>query len=198
MGIRLTIVSDLFGEEEIIARDHLPIHRLLAEIKREYNLVDEQYSLRFRDSDQPLNPDQTLEQAGVRTGMALVFEIGQGESGKSPSNPIRQRAFLQSETGETFNIVRQPALIGRPDTKKQIMANMLDADLTALDPTKSSSRPHAQITQRDGVYYLESLRDDNLAYVNGVPVRVGNSHPLRAGDKLRFGAVTLEFRFKET
>jgi len=200
MGIRLTIASDLFpdgAEQEVIVREHLPIHRLLAEITREYNLAEASYSLRFRDSDRPLNPGQTLEQVGVRTGMVLVFEIGQGESGKSPSDQSRQRAFLRADTGVTFNIARRPALIGRPDVKKQITASMLDVDLTALDPTKSSSRPHAQIAQREGVYYLESLRDDNLAYVNGAPVRVGAPHPLRAGDKLRFGAVTLEFHLKE-
>jgi pSer/pThr/pTyr-binding forkhead associated (FHA) protein len=197
MGIKLTIYSTLFSDQqdqEVIVREQLSVNRLIQEICQEYNFAPANYILRMDDSNVVLNPDRTLEENGVQSGKKLIFEVG---NHPSPGKNQYVRAVLRSSTGKQFEIIRQPALIGRPNPSKQLYANMLDADLTDLDPGKTSSRPHGKITQEQGIYYLESMNNDKPAYVNNQMVPVGSKRQLQHGDKLRFGGVILDFIQKE-
>src|SRR5262249_3688285 len=74
--IILTISSPLFDEDqEVSIRENLPGRTLMAEILKEYGLGDGNYSLRFRDTNKPVDFDKTLEQSGVQTGAALMFNL---------------------------------------------------------------------------------------------------------------------------
>lgn len=125
----------------------------------------------------------------------LVFGIS--ESPRESSGAKKTGACLRSSTGIVFELKRQPALIGRPNARAGLTSEKLDVDLSALDPERTSSRPHAQISCIDGHYYLESLRDDNRAYVNEQPVPTNSPHRLTSGEWLRFGAVRMQFLLED-
>jgi hypothetical protein len=190
MPMHLTLISELFDDDttqEVIVRDRLLIEALIADIRREYGLPDEHYVLRLQDGGRLLEAGHTLEDVGVKPGAKLAFSVEQPAAQKGTKT-----ASLRAEDGTIFPLLRQPALIGRPNPQKQVTAGMLDVDLTALDTSKTTSRPHARILQTDGGYQIESLREDNPAYVNEAAVPPGQLHPLKHGDKLRFGRVTLQ------
>ena len=54
------------------------------------------------------------------------------------------------------------------------------------------SRNHAQILESHGTYYLEDLRSRNGTLLNGNGVK--ESQPIKAGDKVAAGHLTIEVR----
>jgi hypothetical protein len=190
MSMHITLISELFNDDsiqEVIVRDQLMVEDLIADIRREYGLPDEYYVLRLQDGERQLKTGFRLEDVGVKPGAKLTFGVEQ----PIPENSTKTAA-LKAEDGTIFPLLRQPALIGRPNPQKQITAGMLDVDMTALDIDKTTSRPHARIVQSEAGYQLESLRDDNPAYVNDVAVPPEHPHLLKHGDQLRFGRVILQ------
>lgn len=55
------------------------------------------------------------------------------------------------------------------------------------------SRFHAQITQRDGIYYLLDMNSSNGTTLNGAPVFSNAEQPLENGDRIRFANDEYEF-----
>lgn len=196
--ITVTLRSTLFSdkpEQEIQVRPELTIARLITEIQREYRLSDSDYCLTLGDDLAPLPYEQTLQKLGIRTGAVLVFStnntLGAGKSmGAS-------HACLRASTGQVFELRRQRALIGRPNIQAGMSSEMLDVDLSALDPDRTTSRPHARISYDEGQYYLESLRNENRAYVNEQAIEPGIRRRLVPGEWLRFGAVRMQFLLGE-
>ena len=66
-----------------------------------------------------------------------------------------------------------------------------DADLVLSDATGQLSRKHARFALRDGDPVVEDLESTNGTYVNDQ--RIIGAHRLKAGDRIRLGATTLEF-----
>ncbi len=186
MTIRLTISSDLFADterdQEVEVRDDLLIRRLLGEICREFELSAGQYVLRTQAGGL-LSPSQSVEQAGIKNGDRLIFSIA----------PAGKRIFLLSEKNHIFDLTSQPALLGRPDTDKSLTADMLAVNLTNLDPERTVSRPHARITWVAERFLVESVNENNLTYINEIPVQVGILQSIQHGDWLRLGKVKLQF-----
>jgi len=87
------------------------------------------------------------------------------------------------------------ALSGAEDRPRELVGDRVtigrdpvnDVDL-ADDP--EVSRAHAELRRRGGRWSVADLGSRNGTFVNGRPVR---RHPLRDGDRLRFGATTLTF-----
>src|SRR5690606_18797062 len=115
---------------------------LIADIRREYSLPEDYYVLRLGDGGRVLEVGRTLEDVEVKAGMKLVFSVEQ-----PAAQTGTKTASLRADDGTVFPILRQPALIGRPNPQKQVTAGMLDVDLSALDTGKTTSRPHARILQ---------------------------------------------------
>ncbi len=196
MSIRVSITSHLFPadrEPEAVLRDDLRVGELIDEIRREFRLPLEDYVLYVQGSGQMLNPQHTLEQARVRAGAVLVLTTRQRYGIRPPgAAPTAAHGLLRAaNSGPVFSLTRQVSWIGRPNPKEGLLA--VDVDLTSLDPSRSTSRPHARILWENGQHYLESLRADNPAFVNGSPLMPGQRQLLRAGDRLSFGKVTLTF-----
>src|SRR5206468_4161557 len=63
----LTITSDLFDDtsQEASIRENLPIRTLLVECRKEFSLPDGNYILTVKSTGKMLDPEKTLEQAGV-------------------------------------------------------------------------------------------------------------------------------------
>ncbi len=80
--------------------------------------------------------------------------------------------------------------IGRKDPVTGLVPTV---DLAVLDNQKTTSRRHASIVLRDGVWHLrEEVGVRNGTFVNGVRLAPGQAHPISSGDLLRFGLVELE------
>lgn len=185
MPIRLTIKSRLFSdnaEQEVLIESQVPVQRLLAEIRREFDLPDANYVLTDAQGH-ILGLEQTLEDAKVKAGAVLVFDKRDRE----------KRAHLRAENGQQFHVTNQTTLIGRPKSGNQSNQEVLNVDLSELDPHRTTSRPHARITKKQGVFFVESLHQANLTFVNGMPVHIGVLHPLKPGDWLRMGRIRLQF-----
>jgi hypothetical protein len=208
--IILTISSDLFDDtnQEASVRKNLPVRSLITDIQREFSLPEGNYSLSLKGSSKPLDPEKTLEQLGIQTGVELLF----GRERRKFIRPIAVRgggtfrmimdlnqAFLREDsTGKIFEIEWQPAIIGRPDASNPQSADTLCADLSAFEEARSVSRQHARITELKGQYYLEGLAEKNPTYLNEQEIMVGEKRSLKAGDKIRVGKIMLTFGLRVT
>jgi pSer/pThr/pTyr-binding forkhead associated (FHA) protein len=70
-----------------------------------------------------------------------------------------------------------------------------DIDLGPLPDGNTVSRRHAEIVQRDGTWMLFIQPDTtNRSYLNTEIVDRGSLNPLKAGDEIQLGEITLVFR----
>jgi hypothetical protein len=202
----LTITSQLFDEpeQEVSVRENLPVRVLLTEAREEFTLAEGNYVLAVKSSGKVLDPDKTLEQLGIQTGAVLELSRERRpaiqESGINRAMPARtpidsaNKAYLRdSNSGTTFDLVYQPAIIGRPDSNNPASAEMLAVNLGPLEGSKSVSRFHARVTEQRGQFFIEPLAEHNPLYLNGALVREGEKLALQPGDKIRVGTFTLLF-----
>ncbi|MBX3084719.1 MAG: FHA domain-containing protein [Anaerolineae bacterium] len=214
----LTIKSDLFDTpegEEASVRENLPIRTLISEICKEFELPEGSYTLR-QEGGKALEPDKTLEQVNVRMGAVLVFSR-ERRSVRRPTQLVaasgavnltgapRSRAMITSSnhallkdstTGDVYEIMWQPAIIGRPDANNPASADILAVNLGKNAAAQTVSRQHARITELDGQYFLESMSERNPTYLNDGQVRLGEKRFLAPDDKIRVGTITLVFDIK--
>lgn len=62
-----------------------------------------------------------------------------------------------------------------------------DIDLSGFPHAEVISRRHADIRLEGDTYFIEDLGSSNGTYVNGLPLRPGDRHRLRHGDRIAFG-----------
>ncbi|MEZ5461160.1 cyclic nucleotide-binding domain-containing protein [Dokdonella sp.] len=110
----------------------------------------------------------------------------------APAAP-KPACLLKHAQGETFLLdpdVKE-FLVGRPDPKAGINP---EVNLSSVDPTRSLSRKHAKLVRQGQLYFVrEESGTVNGTFVNNVRVATGVDVPIKPGDKLRFGAVEVEF-----
>jgi hypothetical protein len=105
----------------------------------------------------------------------------------------RGSCVLRHAQGESFPL--DPAmtefLVGRPDAASGINPEI---NLSGVDPTRSLSRRHAKLVRQGQLYFVrEEASTVNGTFVNNVRVTTGVDVPIKPGDKLRFGAVEVDF-----
>ena len=155
------------------------------------------------DAAQPLAGGLTLEQIGIHAGATLVMR----HSGKSlqfsgasllpPQGATRGIAtlpMLVAATGKEFLIGKSAMILGRGDTTLGVRRQLLDIDLTELDPSHSVSRQHAQILWRKDGIYVRDLNSLNGVRINGREIAAGSRQLLTHGDTLQLGDVVLKFK----
>ncbi len=96
--------------------------------------------------------------------------------------------FVLNATGSLFKL-GATTIIGRADPTAQI-------DFEGYPNGSYVSHRHAQITDKDGTFYIEDLGSANHTYVNGIRLSPGQSEPLREGDTVRIGKIELLFHEK--
>jgi serine/threonine protein kinase len=70
-----------------------------------------------------------------------------------------------------------------------------DIDLEPYEASKYGiSRQHAKLTHEGGLWLLDDMNSLNGTFVNGRPVKHGNSVALKDGDKIRLSQMTLVFK----
>ncbi len=212
--IVITITSELFDEanQEASVRANLAARTLMAEIRKEFNLPEGNYTLRLQNTPKPLDLEKTLDQLGIQTGAVLLFNRERRPPQRArPAAPAGAAAgglsrkmfvgpnkpFLRDEaTGHLFEIDWQPAIIGRPDANNPASADLLAVNLGQLEEAKSVSRQHARISEQNGQYFLESMNERNPTFLNDSTVQVGERRMLQTGNKIRVGRISLVFGIK--
>jgi len=208
---RLTINSDLFNDEpdqEASIRENLPVRTLLSETRREFNLPDGNYTLKVKPTGKILDPEKTLEQSGVLSGAVLVLTrerraapaeqiMSTDFSRKMPLTGPYKASLREDETGQTFEIQWQPAIIGRPDAANPNSIEMLAVNLGPFEGSKTVSRFHARITEQGGQFFIESITDHNPTFLNEGLIRMGERRFLQSGDKIRVGKFAFTFTIRQ-
>lgn len=198
----LELVLDVFDETEQRAsvRQTLTVGQLIDEITREFADLDREnptaYGLYLLGSNQPLDRNQTLFEQGVQSGDRLVLGWARNALG-APRRPVSVAgaAVLQeSATQVIFPIEWQPAIIGRPDAD-HAHNELLTANVEGLPDGRRVSRRHAQITEKAGVYTIESLTSQNPTFLNGERLETGRTYTLQPGDKIELGYSKIALRF---
>ena len=107
--------------------------------------------------------------------------------------PSRPSCVLRHAQGESFPLDPSISefLVGRPDPAAGINPEI---NLSGVDPTRSLSRRHAKLVRQGQLYFVrEEAGTVNGTFVNNVRVTTGVDVPIKPGDKLRFGAVEVDF-----
>jgi hypothetical protein len=82
-------------------------------------------------------------------------------------------------------------VIGRTDPVQNIYP---DVDLAEEEGERSGvSRRHARILRRADGIYLEDLNSTNFTFLNGLRLQPGQAYPLKDGDEIRLGVLTLKY-----
>ncbi len=201
---RMNLTLDLpsLGARRINVRRSLVAANLIATIKDKFNL-DGSFELRWKEGRRALNPDSALDVAGVVEGHTLgcvraaestgtVEAIQRGE--RAPFSKNFRRVYVQEDrTHAEYELVWQPAILGRADRHNPSHNRLLAADLGDLEDLPTVSRHHACLTEQNGSFSIESLQGQNPTYVDGVRLRPGQKFALHAGAKIQVGRLTLTF-----
>jgi hypothetical protein len=204
--IVLTITSELFDDnvhQEASVRRNITVRSLIEEIRREFSLLEGNYTLVVKGASKPLSPDQTMEQLGIQTGSELIFDrerrrlsqpmIRHGDQLYQPITSGVRAALREESTGTIFSLEWHPAVIGRVDTNNPSGASALAANLSDLAEARTVSRQHARISEQGGQYFLEALAPRNPTFLNDRELVSGERRVLQQGDKIRVGKISLVF-----
>ena len=111
----------------------------------------------------------------------------------APPSMAKPGCLLRHAQGESFLLDPdlKEFLVGRPDPTAGINP---EVNLSGVDPTRSLSRKHAKLVRQGQLFFVrEESATVNGTFVNNVRVATGVDVPIKPGDKLRFGAVEVEF-----
>ncbi len=207
--IILTVESELFDEvsQEASVRKNVTLRSLMIEIQREFSLPEGNYLLQIKGEKRALDLEKTLEQLNIQTGAEIVFArdrrnaarvMALGGSTHTMIVSSRQAYLVEDETGKVFEIEWQPAIIGRPDANNPVSGQTLAVNLGSFEEARTVSRQHATITERSGVYFVESMAERNPALLNGETIHIGERRSLHVDDKILIGKISLTFKLHES
>lgn len=113
----------------------------------------------------------------------------------APLPPPKSRGgcVLRHAKGQVFPLDSKLSefLIGRPDPASGINP---EVNLSTVDPTRSLSRRHAKLIRQGQLFFVrEETSTVNGTYLNNARIKTGEDVAVKPGDKLRFGAVEVEF-----
>lgn len=114
------------------------------------------------------------------------------DSPAEPPLPSGPRLLIQPNgTLLALTPGQETYVIGREDPAS---GSYPDIDLVPFGGEEGGvSRRHAQITRRDGQFFIEDLNSVNYTFVNKRKIAVGAAHALRDGDEIRLGRVLMRF-----
>lgn len=202
MSDYLELTVDVFDEtnQRVAVRKTLTVAGLIEEVLSEFQELDgeapELYGLYLEGQQRPLEGTKTLLDQGVQPGDRLDFTWIR-DTFRQLRRPLATgaRFALQEATTQVlFPVEWQPAIIGRTDADPA-HNELLAANLEWLAGSRRVSRRHAQITERDGAYYLEALVERNPTFLNGQRLSFGRSYELRASDTIGLGYSNITLAF---
>lgn len=201
---RLKLRVDVFEQTNQLARplpDLTPpefIEAILQEFRELEYLSDSpaDYALLNADDQSPLLAEEKLNQQLPNEGRLVLVEAETPlpNSTKRPTHPIYLR---EQVSGKVYKLHWLPAIIGRPD-KNQALNDQVAVDLERYKTGLRVSRRHAQITEKDGQYFIHSLSRNPTALKNGdgdiLPV-TEEKRPLTNGDIIHLERSNIALKF---
>lgn len=160
---RLDLRIDVFAEENQWAKPlaSLTPPELVAAILQEFRELEylsgeaDDYVLVKKADMAPLDPEEPLQKQLLDEAHLVLWEKERPlpSGAKRPSHPIYLR---DQAAGKVFKLDWVPSIIGRPDPN-QPHDDWLVVNLEAYPTGLRVSRRHAQISERDGRYFINSL-----------------------------------------
>jgi predicted amidophosphoribosyltransferase len=90
-----------------------------------------------------------------------------------------------------LDLERDEWLVGRSDPVRGIFP---EVDLVSHGGEKCGvSRRHARLIAQGGQRFISDLNSTNFTFLNGEKLQSGRLYPLKHGDEIRFGLLTLEY-----
>lgn len=159
------------------------------------NRVADYQLIRLADK-QPLTPDNKLAgQVEASPHLALMEREVPPPTG---ARALTSALYLREEgSGHVYKLSWTPAIIGRPGQDNQCLAVNLESHPAGL----SVSRRHAQITEENGRYSIESLSANPTAILRSTPqpsshhLELGKKTPLAHGDILWLERSDIKLKF---
>ena len=202
MNLTIDVRSGGIGPKRVNLRSSLVVANLIATIQDKFNL-DGVFELHLDNARQALPEAAELEQAGVTDGAVLVCSRVMVATGtqEAIARGMRERlsknftrVYLQEERELIeFDLVWQPAIIGRRNQRDPSQNKLLTVDLSDSEESPSVSRHHAAITEAAGSFFLESLNEHNPTYLGDTRLRYGVKYPLPVGSRIGVGRLALTF-----
>ncbi len=182
------IMLEIFDEpkQRVAIRKSTTIRQFIVEILHQYADLEQRpsaYDLFLQNRETPLRRDLSLHQQHVVEEDHLVF----GWAGMAPvlgRHVItgRNQAILREvESGISFHLPWQPAIIGRSSADLE-HNQLLAVNLENFANGQRVSRRHAQITEQNGNFYIESLTAQNSTRLNEDTAPLQQKQPLNDGD----------------
>lgn len=154
------------------------------------------YALLKADDQSPLIAEEKLNQQ-VKDGGRLVLiegEVPLPGSTRQPTHPIYLR---EQVTGRVYKLHWVPAIIGRPD-KNQALNDQVAVDLERYKTGLRVSRRHAQITEKDGQYFISGMSRNPTSIKDNegdlTPV-TEEKRPLQNGDVIHLERSNISLKF---
>jgi hypothetical protein len=201
---RLELRVDVFEKTDQLALplpDLTPpefVEAILQEFRELEYLSDSpsDYQLLKADDQSPLVAEEKLNQQLNNGGRLVLVEEDAPlpDSTKRPGNPIYLR---EQVTGKVYKLHWLPAIIGRPD-KNQALNDQVAVDLEPYKTGLRVSRRHAQITEKDGQYFIHSMSRNPTAIRDSegdmMPV-TEEKRPLHNGDTVHLERSNIALKF---
>lgn len=177
---------------------HLTGSELMQEISQHFKLDENNLALYRRVSRQLIMIDlsRTLADQGVADGVNIILQprLMRLPPGLQPTG-LHPAAHLEHlATGNRFYIEWQPWLIGRSEAVIPATMEYLGLDTRLITGNdRRISRQHVRITVVGATYQIESLRPDNLAYLNNELIPVATPIQLNENDLIAVREISLRF-----
>lgn len=141
---------------------------------------------------EPASAPPVAAAVDIRARSPQVSPAPVGLSAQSlPSGPVVQYALRHTQGAITIPSDKDECLVGRLDPATGAIPEI---NLGPLDLARSLSRRHARLlVTGNSVSLREEPGVSNGTWVNGERLTAGQTVALEPGDKLRFGAIELEF-----
>ena len=95
--------------------------------------------------------------------------------------------IIEDTQNRIYPIQWQPAIIGRKSMGTTEQNKLLAVDLYWLLDSRRLSRSHAQITEKNGAWFIQRLSDRSGVRVDGIDLEQEQKVALRNGSKITLG-----------
>ena len=201
---RLDLRIDVFEEENQWAKPlaSLKPPELIAATLQEFRELEylsgeaDDYLLVKKEDMAPLDPEEPLQKQLANEAHLVLWEKERPlpDGAKRPSHPLYLR---DQAAGRVFKLDWIPAIIGRPDPN-QPHDDWLAVNLEAYPTGLRVSRRHAQITEKDGRCFINSLSRNPaiLKKADGGETDIGEKPvPLDNGDVVFLERSNISLKF---
>jgi len=190
------------------AIEHVILRALAKRLEDRFKTVEEMV-FAFREADEEGGMGVMLEataepdQVPLASQDAGILALGGAYRPEAVSLelPSSHGAALVSSNGIRFPLAGERLLVGRGDLKQRISP---DIDLTEAEPPNPKTGRPRRTVHRQQAWLLRTEQGwsvevlpgkEDRAWLNGARMTAGRRYPLRAGDRLKLGAVELEAQF---